>query len=52
MDFELIVVEGVVTALGQNGAVSVGLMIVRGVLRLPIDVIFPEKGVMLILFGD
>ena len=52
LDFELVVLEGVVTVLGQNGAASDGLVIVRGVLRLPIDVVFPKSGVMLILFGD
>ena len=52
LDFELVVLEVVVTVLGQNGAASDGLVVVRGVLRLPIDVVFPESGVVLLLFGD
>ena len=53
MDFELIILEVVVTVLGQSGAVSDGLVVVRGVLRVTCDcVIVSESGVSIGFFGD
>ena len=37
MDFELVILEVVFTVLGQDGAASDGLVVVRGVLRVTYD---------------